>query len=214
MEFEIRLSNENDKLKISEMIYAIYAKELGQYAENSENLITDKYDDSNNYIVAYYGEELVGMVSITKPNIGKISTLNRIPPDHKIHNFVNDIAEVRLLSIKKNYRKRGLYKKIIFKVMQFCDLHNIDRILISAIQNKVEVYQLMGFKVIAEPKKEKRCIYTPMELKRSDFCKSTYYRILDGLRVYDKQVNIFKTIFFSIISILKPTTIKIFLKKK
>lgn len=40
--------------------------------------------------------------------------------------------------------------------MQFCDLHNIDRILISAIQNKVEVYQLMGFKVIAEPKKRKK----------------------------------------------------------
>lgn len=62
----------------------------------SENSIIDKYDETNNYIVAYLQDELVGMVSITRPNDAKISTLNRVPKDislylqcssHQLSNF-------------------------------------------------------------------------------------------------------------------------------
>lgn len=96
MDFNIRLSTPDDKAKISEMIHEIYAKELGQYNVNSENSIIDKYDETNNYIVAYLQDELVGMVSITRPNDAKISTLNRVPKDislylqcsiHQLSNF-------------------------------------------------------------------------------------------------------------------------------
>ena len=213
MDFNIRLSTPDDKAKISEMIHEIYAKELGQYNVNSENSIIDKYDETNNYIVAYLQDELVGMVSITRPNDAKISTLNRVPKDNPIHKSIDDIAEVRLLSIKKTYRKKGLYKLIIFKIMQFCDLHNIDRILISAIENKVDVYALMGFKIISDPIIENSCTYVPMELLRSNFSKSSYYRVLDGLRVYDQQKGNLKALYLSLLTVFKPSTIKFLFRK-
>lgn len=214
MSYEIRLSNSSDKKKLSEMIHEIYAKELGQYAVNSENSIIDKYDSNNNYIVAYDGENLVGMVSITRPSTGKISTLSRVPSHHEIHRFTNDIAEVRLLSIKKEYRSKGLYKNIIFKIMQFCDLYNIDRILISAIENKADMYKLMGFMPISKPVIENKCVYIPMQLHRSDFCNSSYYKVLDGLRLYDKYRSNIKVVFLSVSSFLNPSILKFISKKK
>ena len=115
--------------------------------------------------------------------------------------------------IKKAYRKKGLYKLIIFKIMQFCDLHNIDRILISAIENKVDVYALMGFKIISDPIIENSCTYVPMELLRSNFSKSSYYRVLDGLRVYDQQKGNLKALYLSLLTVFKPSTIKFLFRK-
>lgn len=214
MEYEIRLANESDKINLSKMIHEIYAKELGQYDTNDSNIIIDKYDENNNYIVAYHGDVLVGMVSITKPNTGKISTLSRIPLNHPTYSFKNEIAEIRLLSIKKEYRGKGLYKHIAFKVMQFCDLYNIERVLISAIENKIELYELMGFRVLSKPVIEGNCNYVPMELIRSNFSNSTYYRVLDGLRVYDKRKNDLKVLCFSLTSLLRPSTLKLISKRK
>ena len=209
MNYEVRLSKAQDKLNISKMIYEIYAKELGQYGLNEDQNIIDKYHDTNNYLVVYDKEELVGMVSITIPSMGQISTLNRLPNDHEIHHHIDDIAEVRLLSIKKEYRSKGIYKLIIFKVMQFCDLYNIHRILISAISNKKDMYELMGFKQISVAVTEGNCCYIPMQLLRKDFCESPYYKILDGLRLYEKSRNKITIISLSLKSILNAKVIQI-----
>ena len=66
---------------------------------------------------------------------------------HKIH----DEAEIRYLSVDPNYNRRGLGKKLIYKVFQKCKNENIKRILLEvSIKNKqaISFYDYLGFETI------------------------------------------------------------------
>ena len=82
--FSIRLADNHDREIIYKMRHEVYARELGQHAENSEGRLTDKLDTINVYIVAKVGEEIAGFVSVTPPNevgysIDKYFTREELP---------------------------------------------------------------------------------------------------------------------------------------
>jgi len=61
----------------------------------------------------------------------------------------------------------------------------------------------MGFKVISDPIIENSCTYVPKELSRSNFSKYSYYRVLDGLRVYDQQRGNLKALYLSLVKVFE-----------
>ena len=65
--FSISLADEHDREIIYKMRHEVYARELGQHAENSQERLTDKLDTINVYIVAKAGTEIAGFVSVTPP---------------------------------------------------------------------------------------------------------------------------------------------------
>ncbi len=71
---------------------------------------------------------------------------------HKIH----DEAEIRYLSVHPSYKRRGLGKKLIYKILQECKNENIKRIFLEvSLKNKqaLKFYDYFGFETISIRKK-------------------------------------------------------------
>ena len=71
---------------------------------------------------------------------------------HKIY----DEAEIRYLSVHPSYQKRGLGKKLIYRIIKECKNENIKRIFLEvSIKNKsaLKFYEKFGFKTIEIRKK-------------------------------------------------------------
>ncbi len=71
---------------------------------------------------------------------------------HKIY----DEAEIRYLSVHPSYQRRGLGKKLIYKILQECKNENIKRIFLEvSLKNKqaLSFYDYLGFETICIRKK-------------------------------------------------------------
>ena len=71
---------------------------------------------------------------------------------HKIY----DEAEIRYLSVHPSYKRRGLGKKLIYKIFKECKNENIKRIFLEvSTKNKhaLSFYDNLGFKTICIRKK-------------------------------------------------------------
>ena len=71
---------------------------------------------------------------------------------HKIY----DEAEIRYLSIHPSYKRRGLGRKLIYKIFKECKNENIKRIFLDvSFKNKeaLSFYDYLGFKTICIRKK-------------------------------------------------------------
>ena len=175
MNFTIRMANKQDWDAIAQLNHNTYALELGQYEPNENGRKTDYRHDTNVYIVAYNGEELAGMVSITLPNIAPFSTLKRLPHiSSDIEKNLYKTAEIRLLAIQPHYRGQGLYDRLMLFVIQYCYQRGIERVLISAIQNRVPMYEFMGFRAIGEAVAEGTAVYLPMLITRHSLGASAF----------------------------------------
>ena len=71
---------------------------------------------------------------------------------HKIY----DELEIRYISIDPSYKRRGLGKKLIYKILEECKNENIKRIFLEvSLKNKqaLSFYDYLGFKTICIRKK-------------------------------------------------------------
>src|SRR5437016_577006 len=69
----VRLATQEDREVIYRQRHAVYARELGQHAENADGRLSDSLDAYNLYLVTVLGDEVVGFVSITPPGRGRYS---------------------------------------------------------------------------------------------------------------------------------------------
>ncbi|MEM7113772.1 MAG: GNAT family N-acetyltransferase [Chloroflexota bacterium] len=182
MNFDIRIANAGDWDAIAELNHDTFSVELGQYQPSENGRKTDRLHTTNLYIVAYNADELVGMLSMTLPNTAHISTFKRIKTiSNDIRNNLHKTAEIRLLAIKPAYRRQGLFDRLILAVLHYCDQHGIERIIMSGIENKVPLYQFMGFKTVSAPVREGQAVYHPMMLTRQQFEASPFRQKLAKL---------------------------------
>lgn len=175
----IRVANEQDWDAIAQLNHDTYALELGQYAPNEAGRMADRRHDTNLYIVAYMQDELAGMLSITLPSTAPFSTLKRMPVvGETIQKNLHTTAEIRLLAVKPAYRGQGLFDQLMLAAIKTCYQHGIDRVLISAIENRVGLYKFMGFQALGEPVVEGTAVYVPMLITRQSLESSPYIKKL------------------------------------
>lgn len=171
----IRIANEQDRDAIAKLIYETYALELGQYTPNESERLTDRLHDTNLYILAYMQDELVGMLSMTLPSTASFSTLKRLPFVPKdIEDNLHKTAEIRLLAVKPAYRGEGVFDHLMKAAIMNCYQQGVERVLISAIENRVPLYQFMGFKPIGKPVLNGTAVYVPMLITRQSLATSPY----------------------------------------
>ncbi len=175
----IRIANEQDWEAIAALIHDTYALELGQYAANETGSITDRLHDTNLYIVAYVQDELAGMLSITRPATAPFSTLKRLPfVPEGVKDNLQTTGEIRLLAVKPTFRGQGLFSHLMSAAISICYQHGVDRVLISAIENRVALYEFMGFQTIGAPVVEGTAVYVPMLITRQSLEASPFMQKL------------------------------------
>lgn len=178
----IRIANAQDWDAIARLNHDTFAVELGQYTPNEQGRMTDRRHDTNIYLVAYVQDELAGMLSITLPSTAPFSTLKRMAVvSAEIQHNLHKTAEIRLLAVKPAYRGQGLFAHLMLAAIKTCYQHGIDRVLISAIANRVATYTFMGFQAIADPVVEGKAVYVPMIITRQTLEASPYSKKLAAL---------------------------------
>lgn len=68
MKISIEIAGDRDRESIYAIRHQVYARELGQHAENEQGRLTDKLDQVNAYLVAKIAGEVAGFIAITPPN--------------------------------------------------------------------------------------------------------------------------------------------------
>jgi GNAT superfamily N-acetyltransferase len=120
----ITVGRPEDRSKIFRIRHDVYAVELRQHQSTQERMLHDTLDEFNEYITANVDGQLVGFVSITPPGFGKYSIDKYIPRDVLPFHLHNDLYELRILTVAKEYRRSRLAAVLMYAVFRWVEENN------------------------------------------------------------------------------------------
>lgn len=147
-----------------------FTREVEQHTPRPDGRLVDKFHDRNHYIVAKVGDEVVGMCCVTMPGEGGFSIEKKLTDPTVIEPYLGCSVELRLLIVKKPYRKLGLYLGLAEKIWDYCaTLPWCEYALLSAVRGREGIYARYGFEPIDVPKRIGKVEFIPMALSRARF---------------------------------------------
>ncbi|WP_424244862.1 acyl-phosphate glycerol 3-phosphate acyltransferase [Elusimicrobium posterum] len=156
-------STKDEFEQIYTLNYQTFSEEIPQHAKNEQKKLIDKFHSKNTYIICKYGAEVAGMVAL--------NTKRPFSLDSKIENLdahlpqdldKNKLCEVRLLSIKKEYRKGRVLQGLIEQIFLYKRKHNLHALLISGTTREIKMYQRFGFQPFYQLVGTPGAMYQPM----------------------------------------------------
>ncbi|RDY70637.1 aminotransferase class V-fold PLP-dependent enzyme [Halobacillus trueperi] len=171
-------STEEEYEQIHQLNYATFVEEIPQHNQNESRRLTDKFHNENTYIIAKKEKEVIGMIAVRGERPFSL--------DHKLPNIDDYLeeestpCEIRLLSVKKEYRKRTTFFGMIDQLASYCLKQKFDVALISGTERELVLYRKLGFEPFAHTVGTKEAAFQPMKLTKENFVKATqaYQRIL------------------------------------
>ena len=159
--FTFKIATEPSEFEqIYQLNYETFVEEIPQHAKNEDQKLVDKFHDENLYFICLKGEEVIGMLCYRDKRPFSL--------DHKIPNLddlipkMERICELRLLSVKKEYRNGRVFYGIIQKLCEFVFNQNYELALISGTTRQLKLYKHIGFEVFAEPVGTADALFYPM----------------------------------------------------
>jgi aspartate aminotransferase-like enzyme len=156
--------------QIKKLNYATFVEEIPQHSQSSERSLTDKFHNENIYFICVSEKNLFGMVAIRNKRPFSI--------DQKLENIdaylpaAKSICEVRLLSVKKEFRRSRISFNLLIGTAKFCEEQGYDLAVISAVLNQRKLYQHMGFKPFGPLVGTPKVSFQPMYLTLKDYQKN------------------------------------------
>lgn len=161
MEITVKYASEPWEFEeIHKLNYQTFVEEIPQHSPNERNLLIDKYHDENTYIICLKEKKLAGMITLRSKRPfsldKKLPNLDSFLPPAKA------ICEIRLLSVKKEYRRSRIIFHLISKVMEFCDENKFDLAIISGAMSQIKLYKNFGFIPFGPVVGKAEALYQPM----------------------------------------------------
>ena len=144
--FSIRLANEHDREIIYGLRYEVYARELGQHAENSQGRLTDKLDAINVYIVAKVGNQIAGFVSITPPNDVGYSIDKYFRREELPFRFDERLYETRILTVAKPWRNSRIAALLMYAALRYVQSAGGKTVVGIGRLEVLDMYRHAGFR--------------------------------------------------------------------
>lgn len=153
--------------------YETFVEEIPQHESNIQKQLIDKFHQENTYIIAKNDQELVGMLALRGKRPfsldQKIPDLDSYLPEKK------KICEIRLLSIKSNYRQGPVFFGLSEKLLEVCLAQSYDYCIISGTTRQIKLYQHIGFIPFYQLVGKEGAYYQPMYLTLENLQKSLTY---------------------------------------
>ena len=143
----IALATAHDRDVIYRLRHEVFAHELGQHAENDEQMLTDALDEYNVYITATLNESIVGFISITPPgnsySIDKYLSRDQLPfpVDDRLH-------ELRLLAVIPNHRGSRILPALIYAAFRWVEAQGATRIMAIGRREILDIYVKAGMRAL------------------------------------------------------------------
>ena len=144
--------------------YDTFVEEIPQHSGNFSKKLIDKFHCKNIYCIAKNKREVVGMISACDKRPfsveKKVANFNDFfPPNRKI-------LELRLLSIKKKYRKSFIFKALIKTLYEYVIKGRYEFIVISGALREVKLYRHIGFAPFGPIVGSTDALYQPMYIEK------------------------------------------------
>jgi histidinol-phosphate/aromatic aminotransferase/cobyric acid decarboxylase-like protein/GNAT superfamily N-acetyltransferase len=143
----LALASTQDRHVIYRLRHEVYARELGQHDTNLTEQLQDPLDDWNIYLVAKVAGEIAGFVSITPPARPAYSINKYFAPERLPFTIDNALYEVRLLTIRKPHRGRGLASLLMYGALRWVEAHGGTRIVVIGRRDLVDLYRRVGLQL-------------------------------------------------------------------
>ncbi|MGX7111754.1 aminotransferase class V-fold PLP-dependent enzyme [Gemella cuniculi] len=161
--------------QIFKLNYETFVDEIPQHEKNDTKKLKDKFHDKNIYIIAKKESEVIGMISLSDTRPFSLDLkLENIDKYYK--GSYKKPVEIRLLSIKPQYRKSKVFNELIQRTFNYIIQNAYDIIFISGTTRQEKLYKHLGFVKFHENVGTKEAEYMPMYL---DLTKEN--RIVDRL---------------------------------
>ena len=164
--------------QISQLNYQTFVEEIPQHSslQNSNQILIDKFDEENKYFIAKSNNNVIGMLAFRSQRPfsldSKISDL-----DQYIDNE-NKYCEVRLLSVKKEFRNSKVALSLITTLIEFAMDQGCNAAFISAYKKQIPLYRKFGCKPFSKLTIINNLEFQPMyvELTKSLFPYKYYLK--------------------------------------
>lgn len=144
----LSIASQNDRKDIFKIRHDIYANELKQHPENSNETLTDELDFTNHYIVAKQYDHILGFISITSPSAEKYSVDKYFKRSDVPYDFDDNLYEIRLLTVVKENRNNYLALVLMFAAFRWVQSHGGKYIVSICRSDLVKMYSKAGLQML------------------------------------------------------------------
>ena len=172
MEFVYKIATEQSEFEqIYKLNYQTFVEEIPQHNRNEQHRLIDRFDKQNTYMIAKKNHEVIGMIAVRSNR--PFSLDQKLPNlDDYLPNDANP-CEIRLLTVKKEFRKSPVFYKLVELLVSFCLEKKYNMALISGVEQQIPLYKRMGFQAFSEMVGTEQAKFQPMYLTIEQFENST-----------------------------------------
>jgi aspartate aminotransferase-like enzyme/GNAT superfamily N-acetyltransferase len=163
-----KIASEPEEMEqIYQLNYETFVEEIPQHQQNKDKRLIDKFDKENIYIIAKDGDEVVGMITVRANRPFSL--------DDKLENLDEYLpkqarpCEIRLLSVKKEYRKTRVFYQLVDLLVSYCLEHGYTIALISGTDRQIRLYKRIGFEPFGPMVGIEGAMFQPMYLTKEKF---------------------------------------------
>ncbi|SDN95262.1 aminotransferase class V-fold PLP-dependent enzyme [Bacillus sp. OK048] len=177
-EFFFKIATSQDEFEqIHHLNYQTFSEEIPQHQKNEEQMLVDQFHAENTYIICIKENEVIGMAAIRDKR--PFSLDKKIGPVEQSLPFtVHSPCEVRLLSVKKEYRNGRVFLGLAQFLIKYCLKKGYDIAFISGTVRQLKLYGQLGFQPFANLTGTAEALFQPMYLTKKTFDESIAGRIL------------------------------------
>ncbi|MDQ1000776.1 aspartate aminotransferase-like enzyme [Neobacillus niacini] len=201
-EFFFKIATTADEFEqIHRLNYQTFSEEIPQHEKNEEQKLVDPFHAENTYIICIKENEVIGMTAIRDNR--PFSLDRKIGPVEQSLSFpVHSPCEVRLLSVKKEYRNGQVFLGLAQFLIKYCLKKGYDIAFISGTVRQLKLYGQLGFQPFAHLTGTNEALFQPMYLTKKTFDESIAGRILPKtipflpgpVQISDKVINALRMI--------------------
>jgi hypothetical protein len=143
--------------------HRIFAEEIGQHAPTGDGRLIDPREPNSRFTIALREGKVVGMVAVSPHR--PFSVEKRLSDPTIIDSLGARPLEIRLLAIDPPHRNgmlmAGLLGRMVLTAMQ----EGHDLLLISGLDDRVKLYERLGFRKLGPAVREGNANFYPMSLE-------------------------------------------------
>jgi aspartate aminotransferase-like enzyme len=163
-----KIASEPEEMEqIYKLNYETFVEEIPQHERNHSHRLIDKFDRENIYFIAKYEDEVIGMITVRANRPFSL--------DQKFDNLDEYLpkganpCEVRLLSVKKRFRKSRVFYQLVNLLVSYCLEKDYNMALISGTDRQIKLYKKIGFESFGPMVGTKEAMFQPMYLTLEKF---------------------------------------------
>ena len=148
--------------QIHRLNHRTFVGEIPQHPDPGNGILIDKFHNKNAYLIVLRESRVVGMVSAHDQP--PFSVAERLREPGILQRQGTRPLEVRLLAIEPEERNSTMFFGLIYSLYEYARSHGYTHLFISGIEERLALYQRLGFVALGPAVNSGKASFVPMVL--------------------------------------------------